>query len=105
MRAQFSQTLSLTKNKNASNRQYSTNITDHEIVIIITPDQEIGKELINDPIEIVSAVDNSKFDKLNVTDIKTNKRKGLLVAHLKDATSSIVEELLKVQNLGKWKVS
>ena len=105
VRTQFSQPLSLTQNENSSNRQSTTNVTDQETIIIIRPDQEIAKELINDPIEIVSAVDNSKFGKLNVTDIRTNKRKGLLVAHLKDATSSIVEELLKVQNLGKWKVS
>ena len=97
--------MSLTQNENASNRQYTANIIGRETIIIIRPDQEIAKELINNPIEVVSAVDNSEFCKLNANDIKTNKLKCLLVAHLKVATVSIVEELLKIQNLGKWKVS
>ena len=75
-----------------------------DTVIIIKPDTENVMDLINDPIEIVSAVEQSKFGKLKVDDIRTNKRKGLLVAYVKDVSSEIVEELVKVQSMGKWKV-
>ena len=83
----------------------STNAsTERDVVIIIKPEQDKVQDLINNPIEIVTAVEESKFGKLNVKDIKTNKRKGVLVAYVKGATTAIVEELVQVQNLGRWKV-
>ena len=59
--------------------------------------------MLNDPIEIVSAIKNSKFGRLNVTEIKTNKRKGLLVAEVRKP-KTVVEELLNVKHIGKWEV-
>ena len=73
-------------------------------IILIKPEVENPQELINNPVEIVAAIEASKFGKLNIKDIKTNKRKGLLVAKIDHSSPAIVSELINVQCLGKWPV-
>ena len=46
-----------------------------ETVILIKPKSDNARDLINDPVEILNAIKNSKFGKLNINDFKTNKRK------------------------------
>ena len=75
-----------------------------DTIIIIKPESDKAKELINDPIEIVTAIEQSKYGKLKIDDIRTNKRKGLLVAYVKQQTPAIIEELVKVKKIGKWNV-
>ena len=75
-----------------------------ETIILIKPEADKVNELMNDPIEIVTAIENSKFGKLNVKDIKTNKRKGLIVACVKEQSPAIIQELVNVKRIGKWKV-
>ena len=72
-----------------------------DTIIIIKPESDKGKELINDPIEIVTALEQSKYGKLKIDDIRTNKRKGLLVAYVKQQTLVTIEELVKVKKLDK----
>ena len=76
-----------------------------EAVILIKPEIEDPRKLINDPVEIVTAIEVSKFGKLIISDIRTNKRKGLLIANVKNCTQSVIDEHLNVQYLGKWKVT
>ena len=78
-------------------------INNERCIILIRPRVSNAKELLNDPIEIVSAIKQSKFGVLNIIDIKTNKRKGLLVAEF-SKPGYIIEELLNVKHLGKWEV-
>ena len=75
-----------------------------DAVILIKPEIDDPRKLINDPVEIVTAIEVSKFGKLNISDIRTNKRKGILIANVKNCTQSVIDELLNVQYLGKWKV-
>ena len=75
-----------------------------EAVILIKPTSDNGKELINNPLEIINRIKNSKFGKLNINDITTNKRKGLLVAKIRNPTDAIMLELLQVKALGSWPV-
>ena len=83
-----------------SSNQYNGNNT----IILIKPTKKNGKDLINDPITSVKVIQDSKFGKLNVSNIKTNKRKGLLVAEMEQVTPGLIEELLSVKCVGKWKV-
>ena len=73
-------------------------------VILIKPTADESKALINDHFEIVAAVEKSKFGRLNVNNVKTNKRKGLIIATVENSTPAIIAELLAVTSLGKWKV-
>ena len=74
-------------------------------VLLIKPTSDNCKDLINNPLEIISVIKASKFGKLNIDDITTNKRKGLLVAKIKNPTQAIILELLAVKTLGKWPVT
>ena len=67
------------------------------------PTSENAKDPINNPLEIISVIKNSKFGKLYVDDITTNKRKGILVAKIKNPTDAIILEL-SFKALGNWPV-
>ena len=51
----------------------SVMVSKETTVILIKPTSENSKELINNPFEIVAAVEKSKFGRLNVNNIKINK--------------------------------
>ena len=76
----------------------------NKIVIIIKPISENCKEFINNPFEIVNAIEKSKFGKLNVNNITTNKWKGLIIATVENSAPAIISELLAVKKLGEWYV-
>ena len=87
-----------------SNTPHSLSDNTKDAVILIKPEIDDPRKLINDSVEIVTAIEASKFGKLNISDIRTNKRKGILIANVKNCTQSVIYELLNVQYLGKWKV-
>ena len=59
-------------------------LADGEVANLIKLTSENAKDLINNPLEIISVIKNSKFGKLYVDDITTNTRKGILVAKIKN---------------------
>ena len=74
-------------------------------VIIIKQLDNNVKELINNPVEIIKATNNSSFNCPEVKDIRVNKRKNILVAEMKQFNPTILKQLLEVNMLGTWAVN
>ena len=72
-------------------------------VILIKPVGECGRDLMNDPIEIANVIHESPFGTLDM-DIRTNKKKGLIVAELKTPDATTINKLLTIEKLGSWEV-
>ena len=72
-------------------------------IIIITPD---SGNLLNNPIKLAKALDNSPFKKA-IKDVRTNKRKNLIVLELSDThtNNKTINDLLKINSLGECKVT
>ena len=94
-----------TQNCNVSDSQSSlvnnSGNNSSEAVILFKLTSDNSKDLINNSLEIISRIKNGK---LNINDITTNKRRGLLVAEVKNPTDAIMLELLQVKALGIWPV-
>ena len=60
--------------------------------------------IISNPFEIGKTMKYSKFGTLNAKGITTNKRKRVIIATLENSTPAILNELLEITWLGKWKV-
>lgn len=73
-------------------------------IVIIKPSSPNSSQLINDPIQIVKLLKQSPFDDQEIVDIRVNKRKNILVAELESPNQVLLNKLLKVTELGKWKV-
>ena len=73
-------------------------------VIIIKPLEVDGKSLVNNPIEMVSVLKESEFGKINMEDIRVNKRKGVIVVEAKYGEPLEVDKLTRINRLGKWPV-
>ena len=73
-------------------------------VIIIKPLDNV-KELINNPVEIIKATNNSFFNCPEVKEIRVNKRKNILVAEMRENNPTVLKQLLEVNMLGKCAVN
>jgi hypothetical protein len=74
-------------------------------VVIIKPSSDNINELMNDPIEIATIIKESLFGSLNMKDVRTNKKKGLIIAELKQQPNpEIMKNLLDITCLGSWQV-
>ena len=89
---------------NVNNNVNQASLANSKTVIIIKPLSENSRNLINNPFEIVKTMEDSKFGRLNVNKISTNKRKGLIVATVEKSTPAVLSELLAVKRLGNWDV-
>jgi hypothetical protein len=74
-------------------------------VVLIKPSDPNNRELLNNPIELAAVLDGSPFGKYKMKDIRTNKRKNIITAEIENPTKEILQELLSVTCLGKWKVN
>ena len=84
---------------------HTSSVASRPGVLLIRLTSDNCKDLINNPLEIISVIKASKFGKLNIDDITTDIRKGLLVTKIKNPTQAIILELLAVKTLGKWPVT
>lgn len=71
-------------------------------VVIIKPEGDRGRELINNPIKLNSMLDQSEFGNIEIKDIRVNKRKEMIIIEL--AESSRIEELLKIKHLNEYPI-
>ena len=75
-------------------------------VVLIHPN---GNELMNNPIKLASALDDSVIKKLQeegkIKDIRTNKKKNLIAIELNNKDDKIIDEILKIEKLGNYDVS
>ena len=71
-------------------------------IIIIKPDKP---DLLHDPLEITRVMADSPFSHYLMKDIRTNKKKNLIVAELASPNPSAIKNLLLVEKLGNWKVT
>ena len=65
-------------------------------MIIIKPLDNNVKELINNPVEIIMATNNSSFNCPEVKDTRVNKIKNILVAEMKENNPTILNNFLKL---------
>ena len=71
-------------------------------IIIIKPEKP---DLLHDPLEITRVIANSPFSHYLMKDIRTNKKKNLIIAELASPNPSAIKNLLLVEKLGNWKVT
>ena len=73
-------------------------------VILITPEPRKAKDLINNPIEVTEMLDKGVFGKIDVEDVRINKRKLIITVQIKDPTDAIIQEILATEKLGDWNI-
>jgi hypothetical protein len=95
--------LQLAKKKPAVNCTLISN--GQRSVIIIKPNGLNAKELINDPIEVTEQLEKSPFGKIDMKDVRINKKKGIIVTEIKEPNSDILASLLQIKKLGNWDIS
>ena len=70
-------------------------------VILITPE---SPRLINNPAEVARVLKESPFENVGKSDVRTNKKKNMIVIELKNPNEETKQSLLKVKNLDRWAV-
>jgi hypothetical protein len=73
-------------------------------VVIIKPLSNNLNELMNNPIEIASIIKESIFGTVNLKDVRTNTKKGLIIAELQQPNAEIMRKLIDITHLGSWQV-
>ena len=78
-----------------------------ENVLLIKPGLEDKQQFFHNPIEIAKAMKTSLFGSVSekVKEIRTNNTKGVIAVELKEKDSLLMQKLLGLKQLGKWKVS
>ena len=78
-----------------------------EKVLLIKPALEDKQQFFHNPIEIAKAIKASLFGSVSekVKEIRTNHTKGVIAVELKEKDSLLMQKLLGIKQLGKWKVS
>ena len=88
---------------NVSN--YTTTSNGVKSIIIIKPVGEAGKTAITKPGLFCEAFEKSAFSRVEVEDVRTNKRKGLFSVELKNKPNDQeLKAILETTVLGPWKV-
>ena len=73
-------------------------------VILIKPDEINGKNVVNNPIEIVKILKESAFQNLTIDDVRVNKRKGLTIIEVERYATCDLQKVLSITKLGQWPV-
>ena len=72
--------------------------------IIIKPVESDAANLVNNPFEITSVLENSLFNNLRTKDVRVNKKKNLIIVEAEEYNMELFEDLVKIDQLGKWRV-
>ena len=73
-------------------------------IIIIKPEGGDGRELINNPIKLNTILEQSVFGKLDIKDIRVNKRKEMVIIELEEANKAKIDEVLKVKQIQGYSI-
>ena len=87
----------------ANSSEFSLNsISDDHITILVESDDP---SYLKNDMKLYRNLQNSPFSKVGIINTRTNISKGLLILTIKNVEKSILDDLLKVNSLGTWKIS
>ena len=70
-------------------------------VVIIKPMGNEASKFMRDPVAIVKAINESEINKMNIKDVRTNKRKEIIVVELQNENQLNLDTILELDMLGQ----
>ena len=91
-------------NTHTNNATY--NSTGKNCVVLIYPK---GNELMNNPLKLAAAIDKSVIkhfqEEGKIKEIRTNKKKNIIVVELSDRSEKTIQKILKIKTIGNFEVA
>ena len=77
---------------------------DGSCVLLVRPANESSKKMLTSPEALCEALEADPFKSIPISDVRVNRRQGLLAIEVADKDRSSLDTLLQVTQLGKWDV-
>ena len=73
-------------------------------VLLIRPADESSKKMLTSPETLCEALEADPFSSVSISDVRVNRRTGVLAIEMAASARPLLNNLLQVTQLGKWKV-